>query len=236
MAARLIRNKNSKKVVVLVHGYRANPNDFGCLARHYFDNGFSILMPDLRAHGKSEGNFITFGYEESVDMFFWTRYLQHTFGCDVSIVYHGLSMGASAVAMMNELRLPTCIKGLIADCGYSSTLGILNYILKKDFHIPELFAKPIIKTSSVISDTVTGFAFEDCEPLEAVKLAHIPMLFIHGTEDKFVPCEMSSKMYEECNSKIKDLLLVEGAGHGMSYLADTKTYEERLDEFLSKIM
>lgn len=236
LAAQLIRNKNSKKVAVLVHGYRAGTENFACIAKHYFDMGFSILLPDQRAHGNSEANFITFGYEESTDMFFWTRYIQHAFGSDVSIIFHGVSMGAATVAMMNELPLSKSIKGLIVDCGYTSATEIFEYILKKDFKVTKILAKPIIKTASLISEAIADFPFDECEPVKAVQQAKIPMLFIHGTEDKFVPCEMGVEMYETCSSDVKDLLLVEGAGHAMSYLTDSKAYEERLDAFLSKIM
>lgn len=237
LTARIIRNENSKNVAVLVHGYRADPKNFACIARHYFEDlGYSILLPDQRAHGDSDGKFITFGYEESTDMFFWSRYLQHAFGNDISIVYHGVSMGAATVAMMPEMHLPKCIKGLIADCGYTSATEIFQYILKKDFHIPHFLALPIIKMASLISEVIADFPFDECEPVEAVKKAKIPMLFIHGTEDKFVPWEMGAEMYNACGSNEKDLLLVDGAGHSMSYLTDTKLYEERLDAFLSKVM
>lgn len=238
LSARLIRNKSSeKKVAVLVHGYRSTPQNFACIARHYFEElGYALLIPDQRAHGESDGRFITFGYEESTDMFFWARYIQHTFGSDVAIVYHGVSMGAATVAMMPEMHLPKCIKGLIVDCGYTSATEIFEYILKKDFNVPKILAKPILKVASLISEVVADFPFEECDTVEAVKKAKIPMLFIHGTKDKFVPSEMSVEMYEACSSDVKDLLLVEGAGHAMSYLTDSKLYEERLDGFLSKVM
>ncbi|MBO5178988.1 MAG: alpha/beta hydrolase [Clostridia bacterium] len=236
LSAKLIRN-NSKKVAVLVHGYRSDSKSFACIARHYFEDlGYSVLLPDQRAHGESKGKFITFGSKECVDMFFWTRYIQQTFGNDVSIVFHGVSMGAATVAMMNELHLSKCIKGIVVDCGYTSAREIFQYILIKDFHIPKFLAKPVIKTASLISEAIADFPFDECEPIKAVQQAKIPMLFIHGTEDKFVPCEMGVQMYEACTSEHKDLLLVEGAGHAMSYLTDTVKYEKYLDEFLNKIM
>lgn len=236
LVGQLIHNSTNEKFAILVHGYRSSTRNFACLAKHYFDMGFSILLPTQRAHGNSEGRYITFGYEESTDMFFWTRYIQHTFGSDVSIVFHGVSMGAATVAMMNELPLSKSIKGLVVDCGYTSATEIFQYILKKDFHIPNFLAKPVLKTASLISEIFAGFPFDECEPVEAVKKAKVPMLFIHGTEDKFVPCEMGIEMYGACTCDEKGLLLIEGAGHGMSYLTDSKLYEERLDGFLSKVM
>lgn len=237
LSGKLILNKNPKKFVVLVHGYRSNPeHNFSYIVQKYYDMGFSILMPIQRAHEGSDGKYITFGYHESTDMFFWARCLTNRFGNDISIVFHGVSMGAATVTLMNELPLPKNIKGIIADCGYSSVMDIFNYILKKDFSIPEILTMPILKVASLISEAIADFPFDECKPIEAVKQAKIPMLFIHGTADKFVPREMSVKMYEACGSKTKDLLLVEGAGHGMSYLTDTVNYEKHLDEFLNKIM
>ena len=237
LCAELILNNDSKKFIVLVHGYRSNPShNFSYIVKKYYDMGFSILMPIQRAHEGSEGNHITFGYEESVDMFFWTRYLTGKFGKDISIAFHGVSMGAATVAMMNDLSLPSNIKALITDCGFSSAMGIFQYILMKDFKFPKFLAIPLLKTASFISEFIADFPFDDCVPLNAVKNAKIPMLFIHGTADKFVPCEMSKEMYEACGCEVKELALFEGAGHGMSYLTDTKTYEDRLEAFLSKVM
>lgn len=237
LCGKLILNENSKKFIVLVHGYRSNPeHNFSYIVQKYFDMGFSILMPIQRTHEGSDGNYITFGYHESTDMFFWSRYLTTRFGQDISIVFHGVSMGAATVVLMNELPLTKNIKGIISDCGFSSAMGIFKHILMKDFNIPKFLATPLLKTSSFISEFVADFPFDDCEPLNAVEEAKVPMFFIHGTDDKFVPCEMSVEMYNACVSEIKDLLLVEGAGHGMSYLTDTKTYEKRLEAFLSKIM
>lgn len=237
LKGQLIQHENSKKFIVLVHGYRSNPiHTFAYIIKKYYDMGFSILMPIQRAHEGSEGKFITFGYEEGLDMFFWTRYLTNRFGSNISIVFHGVSMGASTVAMMTGLNLPKNIKGIIADCGYSSTMEIFKYILMKDFHIPKLFTMPILKTASFISEFIANFPFDECEPVNEVKNAKVPMLFIHGTADKFVPYQMSVEMYEACASKIKELVLIEGASHGMSYLTDTPTCDKHIDAFFDKIL
>ena len=237
LSGKLIVHENSKKFIVLVHGYRSNPeHNFSYIVQKYYDMGFSILMPIQRTHEGSDGKYITFGYHESTDMFFWSRYLTNRFGEDISIVFHGVSMGAATVVLMNELPLSKNIKGIIADCGFSSAMGIFSHILKKDFSFPKFLATPLLKTASFISEFIADFPFDDCEPLNAVKIAKVPMFFIHGTTDKFVPCEMSIEMYNACTSKIKDLLLIEGAGHGMSYLTNIKLYEERLESFLSKIL
>lgn len=234
---KLILNENSKKFVVLVHGYRSNPeHNFSYIVQKYYDMGFSILMPTQRTHDNSDGKYITFGYEESVDMFFWSRYLTNRFGKTISIIFHGVSMGAATVTLLNELPISKNIKGIIADCGFSSAMEIFKYILMKDFKIPKFLVMPLLKTASFISEFVADFPFDECVPINAVKNAKVPMLFIHGTADKFVPCEMSKDMYDACNSQIKDLVLINGAGHGMSYLTDTKTYEKRLEAFLSEVM
>ncbi len=234
MYAELLENKNSKKYIILVHGYRSNTiHNFAGIVKKYYDMGFSILMPDQRAHGRSDGNFITFGYNESIDMYNWGNYLIKLFGRDISIVYNGISMGATTLTMMSGMNLPPNVKGIIADCGFSSAYDIFKHILKKDFGLP---AFPILNIASVISDLVADFPFKECSAIEQVKKATVPMLFIHGTADVFVPHWMSIAVYNACNSKEKDLLLIGGAGHGMSYLTDTKTCEERIDTFLNKIL
>lgn len=232
--ADLIQNGDSKKFIILIHGYRASAlKNFAPILEKYYNMGFSILMPELPAHGQSYGKYITFGYMESAIMLAWSYYLMKNFGRDISIVYNGVSMGAATAAMIAGERLNENVKGIIVDCGYTSAKDIFKYILKKDFHLP---AFPIVNLANAIANIVADFSFDDADALEAVKKATVPMIFFHGTKDKFVPYEMSIEMYNACTSEIKELVLIEGAGHCMSYLTDTKTCDTKLDEFLNRIL
>lgn len=232
--ADLIKNGDSKKFIVLIHGYRASClKNFAPILEKYYNMGFSILMPELPAHGQSYGKYITFGYMESADMLAWSYYLMKNFGGDISIVYNGVSMGATTAAMIAGERLTSNVKGIIVDCGYTSARDIFKYILKKDFHLP---AFPIVNVANLIANVVADFSFDDANALEAVKKATVPMIFFHGTQDKFVPYQMSIDMYNACTSELKELVLIEGAGHCMSYLTDTKTCDKKLDEFLNRIL
>lgn len=230
----LILNKNSKNFVILVHGYRSNAlKNFAPIIEKYYNMGFSILMPELPAHGQSYGNYITFGCNESLIMIAWAYWLIKRFGSNISIVYNGVSMGAAAVTMMSGEELPSNIKGIIADSGYTSAIDIFKYILKKDFNLPSF---PIVNIANLISCILADFSFRDCAPIEAVKKATVPMLFFHGTEDKFVPYQMAVELYTACSSPIKELVLTKNAGHCMSYLVDTKTCDEKIENFLNRIL
>lgn len=232
--ADLIPNGNSKKYIILVHGYRASAlKNFAPILEKYYNMGFSILMPELPAHGQSYGKYITFGYDESSIMLAWANWLILRLGPDISIVYNGVSMGAATVTMLSGKQLPKSVKGIIADCGYTSAIDIFKYILKKDFDLP---AFPIINIANVIACVLANFSFRECSSIEAVKNATVPMLFFHGKEDKFVPYQMSIDVYNACASEVKELVLIEGAGHCMSYLVDTKTCDEKIEEFLNKIL
>lgn len=232
--ADLILNDNSKKFIVLVHGYRSSAlKNFAPVIEKYYSMGFSILMPELPAHGQSYGKYITFGRNESSIMIAWAYWLIKRFGTNISIVYNGVSMGAATVTMMSGEKMPSNIKGIIADCGYTSAIDIFKYILRKDFHLP---AFPIVNIANFIFSICVGFSFEDCSPIKQVKYASVPMLFFHGTADKFIPYQMAIELYTTCSSPIKDLILIKNAGHCMSYLVDTKTCDKNIENFLSKIL
>ena len=218
-------------VEIIFHGYRSNPlNDCGggfSLTREY---GCNVLLPDHRAHGESGGNVITFGVKERYDCLQWIKYLIERFG-DIKIIISGVSMGASTVLMASDLELPENVKGIIADCGYSSPKEIILQESGKMGFPPKLSA-PFIKLSAKL---LAGFDWEETSAVKAVKNSKLPILIIHGEDDRFVPCSMSHQIYEACTSH-KKLLTVKDAGHGLSFLVAPEKYKKAVNDFKDAVL
>lgn len=227
---RYYHRKDGAPVVLMFHGYRSSCLRDGMGAFRFTEEcGYNILMVDQRAHRMSGGKTITFGVKERYDCLDWIQHIRETNGNDTKMILIGLSMGASTVLMASGLELPSNVVGVIADCGYSSPKEILQFVIK-GMKLPVSLAYPLVRMSAKIYGR---FDPDSASATEALKSAKVPILFIHGEADSFVPCEMSRKNYEVCASK-KELFTVPGAEHGMSYMTDTPKYIEKFKGFLIK--
>lgn len=225
---RFYKNGDSKITILMMHGFRSNPiHDFSCAFKFYYDKGFNLLVPDQRAHGKSEGKYITYGAHERYDAKSWLEYAS-TLVEDGELYATGVSMGATTVLMAAGLDLPSNVKGIIADCGFTSPAEIIKKVMKEDMKIP-LF--PLYYTTRFMTRLVAGFDFEECNAAVAVKNCKIPLLFLHGKSDSFVPFYMGEEIYNSAQGR-KEAVWVEGADHGCSFLVDHKACADALGGFL----
>ncbi len=224
--------KPTDRIVIGCHGYTScGLNDFSAHSYFFHEQGFDCLIPDHRAHGDSDGKYIGFGILDRFDCLSWINYVQNRFGNDKRILLHGTSMGATTVLMASGLPdFPDSVKGIISDCAFTSPYDIFSHILKRDYHIPKF---PIMNINSAICRKKAGYGFNDYSTLTAMKTVKCPVLFIHGSDDNFVPTYMSRQNYAACISP-KELLIIQNAGHGASYYEDMKQYENAEINFISK--
>lgn len=221
----------SNKTVILVHGYNSWNGAMGGFAQYYTETlGFNVLMPNLRGHGKSEGRYIGFGWHDRKDMLQWIDVIVEKLGNKTQIVLHGVSMGAATVLMTSGEDLPDNVKCIISDCAYSSVAGILGYQVKRMFKLPKF---PLIYFTSLVCKLKAGFYVREASALKQLHNSKLPILFIHGSADKFVPTEMVYELYEAAACR-KQLLVVEGAAHGTSFWKDPKAYKSAAEGFLQK--
>lgn len=224
----LLPKKSNGLLIIACHGARSNGiGEFAFMSDWLYENGYTVIMPDHRGCGESDGKYMGYGTHESKDTFLWLDYAKKQFE-NMPIFLLGVSMGAATVLMMNDkLENYDNIKGTVADCSYTSAWEEFSYQLKTSFHLPNF---PILHICDLYNKILTGFSFKDASPLKAVKNATKPILFIHGEKDDFVPFYMRDVLYDNCSSE-KFKLGIEDAVHARSYFTNPKSYEEALEKF-----
>lgn len=220
----------TNKLVILTHGYLGNAKQMGLFGIFYYQElGYNIFMPDARGHGKSEGNYYGFGWPDRLDLIDWTNLLVDNLGPDTEVVYHGLSMGAATVLMASgEVELPSEVKAIVADSPYGSVYQLFAYQMKRMFHLP---AFPLLDSTSIVTKARAGYLFREASALKEVQRTDVPILYIHGKADTFVPVKHAIELYEKTSSST-ELFLVDGANHGESYAKEPEAYKEKVEQFL----
>ncbi len=213
------------------HGYRATAlRDFCVGANETIKRGHNLLLIDQRGQGKSEGHTITMGVKEHHDVKSWVDFAVSRFGKDVKIVLYGVSMGAASVIMATSLDLPPNVKGVIADCPYSAPKDIILNVAKKDMGISEKLAYPFVYLAARIFG---NFDLNAITCKQAVKKAKLPVLILHGEDDRYVPYQMSEEI-QKANKDFVTRYTFPNAGHGISFFADKARYRKLTEEFFSQ--
>ena len=220
------------KLAIVNHGYTGcGMRDSTSISVFFHRMGYDCLIVDHRAHGESEGKYIGFGILDRFDCKSWINYVDTRFNKSRDIVLYGTSMGGAIVLMTSGFSdLSESVKAVVADCAFTTPYDVFAHILKRDYHLPTF---PVMNISNALCKKKAGYGFRDYSTLDAMKTVKVPILFIHGKEDKFVPTYMSVQNYDACVSE-KELMLVDNAAHAASYYENPKAYEDRISEFLDK--
>ena len=187
--------------------------------------GMNTLLVDQRAHGGSGGRTITFGLRERYDCLAWCRYAVQRWP-DVPITLAGVSMGAATVLMAAGLDLPEQVVGIIADSPYSSPADIIGKVCR-DEHLPAGLMMPFI----VLGARLFGrFDLRETTAAREMAKAKVPVLILHGEDDRFVPCDMSREVLDAAPALVRRVTFP-GAGHGLSYITDPEGYRQAVIRF-----
>ncbi len=220
--------QNAKRIIIAMHGWRSSwDQDFGMVADFWRNNGCSILFAEQRGQGESEGEYMSFGLAERFDCSCWINYVEENMEDDIPIYLAGISMGATTVLMTAGAPLPPRVHGIIADCGFTSPYDIWKHVAGKNLKIP--YAIPGIMADEMFKKKL-NMRTRDYSTLDAMQVCEVPVLFIHGTADGFVPVEMTYQNYVACAAE-KRLLIVPGADHGMSGYTEPQNYEKATLDF-----
>ena len=227
----ILKTENSDKWAITVHGYTNKAESMSAMAYKYHSLGYNILMPDLRGHGKSEGSYVGMGWHDRLDILKWIDLIIKE-NKDAKILLHGISMGAGTVMMVSGEELPENVKVIIEDCGYTSAKEQLAYNLKTMFKLPSF---PILNFCSLITKIKDNYFISEASAIKQLQKAKVPILFIHGDKDKFVPFYMLDKLYNACSSK-KDKLIIKDVGHAKSESLKSDLYWNKVEDFIKQYM
>ncbi len=219
--------EESHRWAIVCHGYQGSRNDVRNIASFYGERGFNVVTPDLRACGTSDGQYLGMGWLDRKDLVRWIERVVEL-DPEAAVVCHGVSMGGATVMMCAGEQLPDNVRAIVDDCGYTSVWDIFSDELSYLFGLPDF---PFLTAASAISQVRAGYNFTEASALEQVRNAQVPLLFIHGTADTFVRPEMAQRLYDACPTD-KELLMVEGAGHGDAYKLDPTAYCDTVFGFL----
>lgn len=226
----LLPEKSNGMLIIACHGARSSGlGEFAFMADYFYNGGFTVLLPEHRGCGKSDGKFMGYGTHESKDTLLWLDYAKQRFP-QLKIFLLGVSMGGATVLMMSDKIKQGEVCGIISDCAYTSAWEEFKYQLKVSFHLP---AFPILHICNLYCRLFAHYSFKDASPIDCVKNAKAPVLFIHGKDDDFVPFFMEKQLYDACGAH-KELLVVDGAVHARSYYKNSALYERRLNAFFEK--
>lgn len=228
LRGKFYEGRSGAPLLLFFHGYRSTAERDGSggfsLCR---EKGWNAMMVDQRAHGESQGKTITFGAKERYDVLDWVNWAVCRFGEDQEIYLVGVSMGAATVLMAAGLGLPPQVKGVWADCGYSSTEGVLRHMIRR-WKLPETLTFAAARLGGWIFG---GFDVREITPLEAVKKAEVPILLIHGEDDNVVPHHMAEEIREACAAPV-EIVSVPKAHHGMSFYVDNARYRSAVERLI----
>jgi len=217
------------KTIIVVHGITVGIPTSIKYMRMFLDRGWNVLMYNQRRHGASEGKYSTYGYYEKYDLDLWVNWVVNRNGEDSIIGLHGESMGAATVLQYADIN--KYVDFIIADCAYSDMNELMKFRIKEDIKLPSF---PILKFVELKSKIRAKFSFKDVSPINSIRYNEIPVLFIHGKNDKFVPTYMSEKMYE-VKKGMKRIYLADGAVHACSIEVNKQKYEKVVFEFVNEV-
>lgn len=222
-------SQNSNKWAIVVHGYGGSGKLMSDKSKYFYDMGYNVLIPDLRGHGKSEGDYIGMGWKDRLDIISWINFIIKE-NPNAEIVLHGTSMGAATVLMTSGENLPSNVKAIVADCAYTSAWDEFSYQLETYLKVPSYY---ILNVTNMVTKLKAGYSLKEASALESVKKATVPILFIHGDKDKFVPYSMMDKLYDATSSP-KEKLTIDGGEHANSDLVSPFLYWLTLEDFLNQ--
>lgn len=228
---RITNEKEGHNYVIICHGYRNQGSYMGIYAQAFYQMGFHLVIPDARGHGKSEGSYIGMGWPERLDVVDWCRRITAADPA-AQIVLFGVSMGAATVMMASGEDLPAQVRLIIEDCGYTSVWDEFRLQMDELFEVATI---PALTAADLVTRVRAGYGFKEASAIRQVEKNTLPILFIHGEDDAFVPFAMADQLYEAAREP-KAKLAIPGAGHGGSAQTDSLKYWNTIEEFINSHM
>lgn len=227
----------TNKVAVLLHGYNDRAESMLHIAYIYNHNlGYNVLLPHFFAHGDSEGDHIGMGWLDRHDMLRWMQVANEMFLGDstaTQMVVHGISMGAATAMCISGEKCPQYVKCFVEDCGYTSVWDEFAGEMRNEFDLP---AFPLMHSTSLLCKMRYGWTFDEASAIEQLKKSTLPMLFIHGDADTFVPYSMLNRLYAAKRQGYKEKYVSQGSEHARSFTDHPEEYTKRVQQFVNRFI
>lgn len=221
----------TQKTAVILHGYTDNAIRMFMIGHLYnYELGYNVLIPDLRWAGQSDGTHIQMGWLDRLDVLRWMDVANQIYGGATQMVLHGISMGAATTMMVSGEQQPEYVKCFIEDCGYTSVWDEFKHELKKRFNSPPF---PVLHLTNWVCGKKYGWTFKEASAIRQIENSYLPMLFIHGEKDDFVPTWMVYELYQ-AKPAPKELWIVPDAAHAVSYKNHREEYIQTVRHFVGK--
>ena len=219
----------TKVTMIFCHGYKSEAAfDFAAMYDFYRSLGYNLVYLNMRAHGKSGGKYIGFGVLDRFDVQSWAKKVAELFP-NTSIFLHGMSMGAASILQSADLEFDPAVCGIIADCGFSSTNEVFRNLVGGLYHLP---ATPFVDIFEAVNRMTAGYGFTDADSVRSMEKSRLPLAYICGDCDRYVPLDMAMRIYNACVQD-KVLLIAEGAGHAASFMTENEKYRNLITEFIN---
>lgn len=217
--------------VIICHGYNGHGLQMLEPAYEFYRRGYTILLPDARGLGRSGGRYTGMGWLDRLDILGWIKEINRRQN-PANIFLYGVSMGGATVLMTSGESLPENVRAVVSDCGYSSVVDEFSYQLDKLYGLP---AFPFIDFASLATRIRAGYWLGDASAVRQAAKSTVPILFIHGSDDTFVPVSMLEQLHDAVKAP-KQKLIIDGAGHAGSAATDPVLYWGTIDSFLAKYL
>ncbi len=227
----------TNRVAVLLHGYNDRAESMLHIAYIYnHEMGLNVLLPHFYGHGDSEGDHIDMGWRDRLDMLRWMQVANDMFKDSTAtsqMVVHGISMGGFTTMCISGEQCPAYVKCFVEDCGYTSVWDEFGGELRNQFGLPSF---PLMHLTSALCKMRYGWAFGEASAVEQLKKSTLPMLFIHGDEDTFVPYSMLDQLYNAKTTGYKEKYIAHGTEHARAYTDHPEEYTQRVKNFVTKFI
>ena len=250
--ATYIQNGDSTKTVVIGQGWTERPDWIGYVSKIWYDMGYNILMPSQRGQFLSDGNDMTFGYQDKYDWLNWVRLVDERNGKNSEVVFYGQSLGADTVIEAASVQgLSKSVKAVIADAGYATLPELGSSLYNKavasisskltSIGLPAITSIPFLsydQVLAVINNRLMkqqGFSVDDISGVSAASKVTVPLMLIHTEDDAFIPYTQSLELAAANNSKIKTVWILPGevGGHAGANNAVLQ-YTQHIKDFLAE--
>lgn len=230
VARKIVAKGDSDKWVVVLHGYNGSMEDVYDIAMHYADEGYNILMPDLRAHGESEGSLIGMGWLDRLDVINWIDVILEE-NASAQVVIHGIDIGAETALMLSGEPVKDSIKAIVAEGAYTSAWDAVQpeYEIRHE----KLPVFPFMHMMNPVMKVWAGYSLKEADAVKQVSSSRIPILLIRGQNDTYSTGDMMKQLDQAIASE-HEVYTVPSGSHEDCRYADPDNYYNRTFEFVGR--